>query len=442
VFYGTNRQPDPRNEAIAGEPRKEKEVIGRDAGMMYGAEVDQSCEHDPEKFRKSGEREDVCHLGKITVALPVAPEDRKSPGKFPAGAYVDGNSASEHFWAVEHEAFCGNTNCLEDFDQIKEIFKNAVAESLIEDLDGENNSKGHAFVFIHGFNVKFRNAAFRAAQLKTDMNFDGPVFFYSWPSNGKTSDYFSDQIDADVSVDGLVRFLNLLKHSLPCAEQPGDASCKNTQLHIIAHSMGARVASQALARIAVDQPDLQFGEVIFAAGDIDHTLFRKWVGAALPNVAGVTVYTSSFDGAVGVSTFFRDVKLPWRESSGEKRDRVGYIRKNKVPFVFQAGAVGDLVDIERVHTVDISNVASAKIFYGTNWKKWFIDNHSVYATRLSVVDDILDVMCSGSGRNPEERGIATPVQIDNQLAELVERTYWKMKMEEGIGRLIKRNGCS
>ena len=36
----------------------------------------------------------------------------------------------------------------------------------------------HAFVFIHGFNVPFRNAAFRTAQLKYDMQIEGPVFFF------------------------------------------------------------------------------------------------------------------------------------------------------------------------------------------------------------------------------------------------------------------------
>ena len=44
---------------------------------------------------------------------------------------------------------------------------------------------GRALIFVHGFNVSFDNALFRAAQIAYDLNFDGPVFLFSWPSRGE-----------------------------------------------------------------------------------------------------------------------------------------------------------------------------------------------------------------------------------------------------------------
>jgi esterase/lipase superfamily enzyme len=46
-----------------------------------------------------------------------------------------------------------------------------------------------AFVFIHGYNVSFEDAARRTGQIVFDLHFVGAPIFYSWPSNGKVADY-------------------------------------------------------------------------------------------------------------------------------------------------------------------------------------------------------------------------------------------------------------
>lgn len=46
------------------------------------------------------------------------------------------------------------------------------------------NGKKQAFVFVHGFNVTFEEAAWRTAQMAYDLAFDGAPMFYSWPSRG------------------------------------------------------------------------------------------------------------------------------------------------------------------------------------------------------------------------------------------------------------------
>src|SRR5262245_12280183 len=41
---------------------------------------------------------------------------------------------------------------------------------------------GQALVLVHGYNVSFDNAIRRAGQLAYDLEFDGPVFVFSWPA--------------------------------------------------------------------------------------------------------------------------------------------------------------------------------------------------------------------------------------------------------------------
>lgn len=69
------------------------------------------------------------------------------------------------------------------------------AQPFFTSLAGQvRESKGsNAFVFVHGYNVSFRDAARRTAQLAYDLRFDGAPVFYSWPSQAALSGYFADE---------------------------------------------------------------------------------------------------------------------------------------------------------------------------------------------------------------------------------------------------------
>jgi esterase/lipase superfamily enzyme len=51
-----------------------------------------------------------------------------------------------------------------------------------------SSRKKEALVFVHGFNVSFRDAARRTAQITYDLGFDGAPILYSWPSRGELSE--------------------------------------------------------------------------------------------------------------------------------------------------------------------------------------------------------------------------------------------------------------
>ena len=89
-------------------------------------------------------------------------------------------------------------------------------------------------VFVHGYNVAFKDAVYRTAQIAYDLGLDGVPVAYSWPSNGKLLSYVEDTNNVRWTSQHLLAFLtDLASHSHAKA------------IHLIAHSMGSRCASEA-----------------------------------------------------------------------------------------------------------------------------------------------------------------------------------------------------
>jgi esterase/lipase superfamily enzyme len=167
-----------------------------------------------------------------------------------------------------------------------------------------------ALVFVHGFNVSFQAALQRAAQLRRDLNFDGPLFVFSWPSRGQPWSYFSDRKTALASVDSLVEFLVSVENA-----------CTAKRIHVLAHSMGNRVLLPALLRVAT-RPASSFsqrlGEVIMAApavpmAELVPALNRLW---AL-NLRRLTLYASRSDLAMTIGKWAEFAVLAGHTKGGE-----------------------------------------------------------------------------------------------------------------------------
>ena len=156
--------------------------------------------------------------------------------------------------------------------------------------------KKEAFVFIHGYNVKFEDAVRRTAQLARDIDFPGAAVCFSWPSYGLEGAYVLDVRNADDSVVHLRQFLK-------------DVAAKSgaKRVYVIAHSMGNRVLSQAVetAPAIFQGPDSVFRHFVLAAPDVDKNLFLTRIA---PNLAQcqqkTTLYGSSHDWALVMSKRF------------------------------------------------------------------------------------------------------------------------------------------
>jgi esterase/lipase superfamily enzyme len=213
-----------------------------------------------------------------------------------------------------------------------------------------------ALLFLHGFNTTFTGAALRTAQIAYDLGFDGPAIFYSWPSHGDLSPlgYNADGRNADLTVTQFKQFLEQL------SERTGART-----VHLIAHSMGGRIAVRALSEMAAVNAAPRFKRVILMAPDIDAALFRQLAAQMESRADEITLYASSRDLALKASNLY-----------------AGYTR---------AGQGGDkVVLVSGITTIDAS-VVDTSLFGAL---------HQYYADSRSILSDVFQLM---QGRPPKER---------------------------------------
>jgi esterase/lipase superfamily enzyme len=172
---------------------------------------------------------------------------------------------------------------LESFEE--QEFLNRVASSIAK------SDSRDAFIFIHGYNVSFEDAARRTGQIAFDLNFIGAPIFYSWPSGGRITRYFEDEAKIIWSTPHFEHFLSLLAHYSGAA-----------RIYVIAHSMGSRAVCDALKTLSID-PACRFRltHLILAAPDIDADTFRELSDAVKKLSRWITLYESTNDKALKAS---------------------------------------------------------------------------------------------------------------------------------------------
>ncbi len=200
-----------------------------------------------------------------------------------------------------------------------------------------------ALIFFHGYNVSFKEAAQRTAQMAYDLTFDGAATFYSWPSHNKTLKYTLDETNIRWSEPNIEQFLT------DYAEK-SDAE----DIFIIAHSMGNRGFTRSYITMLQKKPHLKdkFKAIILAAPDIDAEIFKKTIAPAMTKVQdSITLYASSHDIALQTS--------------------------KKIHGYNRAGDSGkDIVLIDGIESIDCSHVETG--FLG----------HSYYADERSMLSDM------------------------------------------------------
>ena len=173
---------------------------------------------------------------------------------------------------------------------------------------------GHArdtVVFIHGYNVSFKEALTSAAMLKRNFSTarGGPgvnVVLFSWPSDGSMMPfiaYANDRQDAAASgpafARGLLKLADFLRGS-----RPVDAC--DQRVHLVAHSMGNYVLRHAVQEIVAHSPGRPvrvFDQVFLMAADEDDDAFEHAHKLKpLPRLAKrVNVYFNNNDRGMAIS---------------------------------------------------------------------------------------------------------------------------------------------
>lgn len=189
----------------------------------------------------------------------------------------------------------------------------AEIRNKIETIGGRKE----AFVFIHGFNTTFTEAAERTAQMAIDLEIEGAPIFYSWPSKGNLLGYIADGSELTE------RAKRQVEEFLRDVTEKSGAE----RVHLVAHSMGNRyllAAMMAIARERAPSAPPLFDEVVFAAPDVDRQDFVDQLAIVRPISRRYTLYASKRDKALEISyrlNAFRragdasdPVILPWLET--------------------------------------------------------------------------------------------------------------------------------
>lgn len=230
-------------------------------------------------------------------------------------------------------------------------------------------------VFVHGFNNTVEDAVFRLAQIVWDTQFTGVPILFSWPSRGGVLNYLYDRESAVFSVDSLIELLALLERQTTL-----------TTVHVVAHSMGNQIVTEALVRLGQTPPLHPLGELILAAPDVDRDVFIGRAPHFKSLSRGVTLYASSADKAMLLSK-----QLAQGPRAGD------------VP------PEGPLV-VPNVETIDVTAVGD----------ELFGLNHDTFAAQRSLIDDIGRLILRGD-RPPNLRS----PQIRSMPLGIEPPRYWR-----------------
>jgi len=246
-------------------------------------------------------------------------------------------------------------------DQVTPLAKDDFVRALRQQI--KDSPSKDLFIFVHGFNNTFEDAARRAAQMAYDLDFDGTPILYSWPSQGFVVAYTADEAAVGISGRKLADFLETV------VSQSGAQ-----RIHVLAHSMGNRALIEAmqtyLAKRAPNERQHIFGQIVFTAPDVDRDYFIDAIDSLRGTAELVTLYASDNDHALHYSQFVHGAP--------------------------RAGTAGDvIIKLAGLDTIDMSAVPAD------------ILGHSYFAANSGAIYDIFRILWRGDPP-PQRCGMSKP----------------------------------
>ncbi|EEX79735.1 alpha/beta hydrolase [Brucella abortus] len=222
-------------------------------------------------------------------------------------------------------------------------------------------------IFIRGFNNTFEDSVYRFAQIVHDSGADVAPIIFTWPSRASVFDYNYDKESMNYSRDALEHVLRVVAND----PQVRDVT-------IMAHSMGAWLAMEALRQMAIRdrRVNAKITDVILASPDIDVDVFGKQFQAMGSHHPRFTLFTSRDDKALALS----------RRISGNI-DRLGQIDPSVEPYRSKLEKAGIVV-------IDLTQLKAGDRL-----------NHSKFASSPEVVQLIGRRLVAGQTITDSEIGI-------------------------------------
>jgi esterase/lipase superfamily enzyme len=270
---------------------------------------------DDPAIRFGGERILTPQFAGMTVSIPA----RHQAGEilWPQGGTPDATNA---FAATRFETI--------PRERIRPVLRETIRQSR----------SSHVLVFVHGYNTRFDEAAFRLAQIVHDSGAPVTPVLFSWPSWGALSAYPYDRESAAISRDGLETVLTELSRD-PAV----------SQVSILAHSMGGWLTLEALRQMAIRQKQIfpKITDIMLAAPDVDVDVASAQgrVLQSVPRKARITLFVSADDKALSASRFL------WGS-----RDRLGSLDPKQEPYRTNLARSGvEVIDLTATNSSDSLN---------------------------------------------------------------------------------------
>lgn len=163
--------------------------------------------------------------------------------------------------------------------------------SLKRKLHAKSLAAHEVTVFVHGYNNGFSEAAYRAAQLKHDLQSPNEIIAFSWPSRGSAFGYEYDKDSTFAARDSLEQLLIHLDQA------------NVGKILLVGHSMGAFLSMESLRQIDLKDPGWSartLSGVVLISPDIAVDVFHAQARRIKPLPSPFIVFSSSEDRALRV----------------------------------------------------------------------------------------------------------------------------------------------
>lgn len=275
---------------------------------------------------------------------------------------------------------------VEEEQQATEAIRNRIMKQLTL------TPRKEVFIYVHGYNNTFDDAAFAMAELWHFLGRTGVPIIYTWPAGYPGMfGYTYDRESSEFSIYHLRKVLSYIS-SFPEVEK----------IHVIAHSRGADVAVAALRELTIGARTAGIDPVkrykihnfVLAAPDLDLQVARQRIGGdhlAL-SVNRFTIYSSPQDKAIGFAN--RLFRSP--------RGRLGTVSEEDLDETLKEVMQSVEQLIERFAFIDFSGATDAKVSQGDRY------GHSYFRNAPTVSSDVVlmlrDDLDPGSPGRPLVQG--------------------------------------
>ncbi len=170
-------------------------------------------------------------------------------------------------------------------DQVSETRADVVLDALEKTVGDQN-----PVLYVHGFNIGFDKGCRRAHLLRQNAELDGRFLWFSWPSDGALTNYTRDEADLYWSVPDIAEAIFEMENRFGA-----------DNVNIVGHSLGARGIVLALNEVANRRPEIQLGDVVLLAADMDFQIFERILPRIRPIAKSVTLYVNASDRPLALS---------------------------------------------------------------------------------------------------------------------------------------------